>query len=182
MVSKLLFLDYLFLKAFSFKVVSHQGAWVAQSVKYLTLAQVTISRFVNSSPTSDSTDYLIFCLPLSLCPSPVRSLNLSQHRGAQVAQSVKYLTLAKVKISWFMGSSPALGSVLSAWPALDTVILSLSSPHRSCSVSLSKMNKNKKELKRTENLSVRLNKGDLQLPLGCDYLPRAGLPHTLLPL
>ena len=29
----------------------HQGAWVAQSVKHLTLAQVTILQFMNMSPT-----------------------------------------------------------------------------------------------------------------------------------
>ena len=32
----------------------HRGAWVAQSVKRLTPAQVTISRSVSSSPASDS--------------------------------------------------------------------------------------------------------------------------------
>ena len=36
------------------KVYVIQGAWVAQSVKHLTLAQVMISRFVGSSPTSGS--------------------------------------------------------------------------------------------------------------------------------
>ena len=48
-----------------------------------------------------------------------------------MAQSVKYLTLAKVKISWFMGSSPALGSVMTAQslePASDSVSPSLSAP------------------------------------------------------
>ena len=30
------------------------GAWVAQSVEHLTLAQVTVSRFVGSSPMSGS--------------------------------------------------------------------------------------------------------------------------------
>ena len=32
--------------------------------------------------------------------------------GVWVAQSVKHQTLAQVMISWFMGSSPASGSVL----------------------------------------------------------------------
>ena len=32
----------------------HWGAWVAQLVKHPTLAQVMISQFVGSSPTSDS--------------------------------------------------------------------------------------------------------------------------------
>ena len=45
-------------------------------------------------------------------------------RDAWVAQSVKRLTLAEVMISWFVGSSPMSGSVLTAWslgPALDSV-------------------------------------------------------------
>ena len=37
-----------------FKKISLWGAWVVQSVKHLTLAQVTISRFVGSSPASGS--------------------------------------------------------------------------------------------------------------------------------
>ena len=44
--------------------------------------------------------------------------------GAWVAQWIKCLTLAQVVISQFMGSSPASGSVGTAWslePALDCV-------------------------------------------------------------
>ena len=51
--------------------------------------------------------------------------------GAWVAQSVKYLTAAQVKISWFLSSSPVSGSVLTA-PSLerasDSVSPSLSAP------------------------------------------------------
>ena len=61
--------------------------------------------------------------------------------GAWVAQSVKHLTSAQVMISWFMGSSPVLGSVLTAQrleSALDSVSLSLSAPSLlACSLSLS---------------------------------------------
>ena len=49
--------------------------------------------------------------------------------GTWVAQLVKRLTAAQVMISWFMSSSPALGSVLTAQslkPALDSVCASLS--------------------------------------------------------
>ena len=49
--------------------------------------------------------------------------------GAWVAQTVKRLTLAQVMISWFMSSSPMLGSVLTAQslePASDSVSPSLS--------------------------------------------------------
>ena len=60
-----------------------RGAWVAQSVKRLTSAQVIISRFVGSSPasgsvlTSQSLELLrILCLALSLCPSPAHALSL----------------------------------------------------------------------------------------------------------
>ena len=62
-----------------------------------------------------------------------------------MAQSVKRLNSAQVMISQFVGSSPALGSVLTAQnlePALDSVSPSLSLPFpRSCSVSLSLKNK-----------------------------------------
>ena len=70
---------------------------------------------------------------------------LRHSRGTWVAQWVKCPTSAQVMISWFMGSSPALGSVLTAQslePALDSV-----SPSRSASslltlcLSLSKINK-----------------------------------------
>ena len=56
-----------------------------------------------------------------------------------VAQSVEHPTLAQVMISWFVGSSPELGSVLTAQslePASDTVSLSLLLLH-SVSVSVS---------------------------------------------
>ena len=56
------------------------GAWVAQSVKHPTSAQVLISRFMSSSPTSGSvlttwSLLRILCLPLSLCPSPAYALS-----------------------------------------------------------------------------------------------------------
>ena len=61
-----------------------------------------------------------------------------------VAQSIKRPTSAQVTISRFVGSSPALGSVLTARslePVLDSVSpLSLPLPH-SCSVSLCLKNK-----------------------------------------
>ena len=52
-------------------------------------------------------------------------------QGTWVAQSVTCLTSAQVLISRFMGSSPASGSVLTAWslePALGSVSPSLSAP------------------------------------------------------
>ena len=52
-------------------------------------------------------------------------------RGTWVAQSVKCLTSAQVMISWFVGLSPMLGSVLTAQslePASDSVSPSLSAP------------------------------------------------------
>ena len=57
--------------------------------------------------------------------------------GTWVAQSVRCPTLAQVMISWFMSSSPASGSVLTAWslePASDSVSLSLC-PSPACAVS-----------------------------------------------
>ena len=55
----------------AFKEGILQGAWVAQLVKRLTLAQVMISLFVSSSPASGSMLTAqgllhILCLPLSL--------------------------------------------------------------------------------------------------------------------
>ena len=52
-------------------------------------------------------------------------------RGAWVARSVMRPTSAQVMILLFVGSSPALGSVLTAQslePALDSVSASLSAP------------------------------------------------------
>ena len=52
-------------------------------------------------------------------------------RGALVAESVKRPTSARVMISRFVSSSPASGSVLTAWsqePASDSVSPSLSAP------------------------------------------------------
>ena len=52
-------------------------------------------------------------------------------RGAWVAQSVERLTLAQVMILQFVGSSPILGSVLTAQslePASDSVSPSFSAP------------------------------------------------------
>ena len=51
--------------------------------------------------------------------------------GTWVAQSVDCPTLAQVMISQFLGSSPAWGSVLTAWslePTLDSVSPSFSAP------------------------------------------------------
>ena len=54
--------------------------------------------------------------------------HLNEHRGAWVAQSVKWPTLAQVMISWSVSSSPASGSVLTAQslgPVSDSVSPSL---------------------------------------------------------
>ena len=58
-------------------------AWVAQSVKHLTLAQVMTPWFVGSNPTSGSVLTAQSLEPasdsasLSLCPSPAHGLSLS---------------------------------------------------------------------------------------------------------
>ena len=73
-----------------------------------------------------------------------------QNRGTWVAQSVKCLTSAQVMISLFIGSSPVLGSVLTAQslePASDSVLLSLCpSPAHALSLSVSKINKTLKKI------------------------------------
>ena len=59
------------------------GSWVAQSVKHPTSAQVVISRFVGSSPTSgsellaQSLEPALDSVPPSLFPSPTHSVSLS---------------------------------------------------------------------------------------------------------
>ena len=78
-------------------------------------------------------------------------MDLFEARGAWVAQSVTRPTSAQVMISWFVGSSPVSGSVLTAQslePALNSVSPSLSaspplvrSLSLSLSLSLSKINK-----------------------------------------
>ena len=68
-------------------------------------------------------------------------------RGIWVAQSVKRLTSAQVMMSRFVGSSPALGSVLtaqsleSASVSVSPLSLPLSSLSRALSLSLSLKNK-----------------------------------------
>ena len=70
-----------------------------------------------------------------------------------MARSVKRPTSAQVMVSWFVGSSPASGSVLTAQrlePALDSLSPSLSlclSPAHALSLSLTKKKKKKKKKK-----------------------------------
>ena len=62
---------------------------------------------------------------------PFVNIRRRQMRGAWAAKLVKHLTSAQFVISWFMSSSPTLGSVLTAQildPALDSVFPSLSTP------------------------------------------------------
>ena len=60
-----------------------------------------------------------------------KKISRYKYGGAWVAQSVKRPTLAQVMISWFVSSSPALGSGLMAQslePVSDSVSPSLSAP------------------------------------------------------
>ena len=60
--------------------------------------------------------------------TPGKIIKTKTMRGAWVAQSVKRPTSAQVMISWFMGSNPASGSVLTAQslePVSDSVSPSL---------------------------------------------------------
>ena len=60
-------------------------------------------------------------------------------RGTWVAPLIKHLTSAQVMISWFVGSSLASGSVLTAQslePASDSLSPSLSAPPPSHSIYL----------------------------------------------
>ena len=60
-------------------------------------------------------------------PQFLKSLKNEQEVGTWVAQSVKHPTSAQVMISWFVGLSPALGSVLTA-QSLEPVSDSVSPP------------------------------------------------------
>ena len=75
LLSSLLFNIVLEVLATAIRTKRNRGAWVAQSVKHLTSAQVMISQFVGLSPVSGSVLTAqsllgILSLPLSLCPSP----------------------------------------------------------------------------------------------------------------
>ena len=77
--------------------------WVAQSVKCLTLAQVMISQFMGSSPTSGSVRQLrawnllqIWCLPLSL-PLPCScSVSLSHKNKLKYFKKILKDTFEKL--------------------------------------------------------------------------------------
>ena len=114
-----------------FKFGLKRGAWVAQSVKHLTSAQVMISWFVGSSPASGSVltarslepasdsvspslsapPLLMLCLSVSKINKNIKKIKKG---GAWVAQSVKSPTSAQVMILRSMSSGPASGSVLTA--------------------------------------------------------------------
>ena len=104
------------------------------------------SSFILELPICDwiRQDLIVSFFP-SLCLYANKDLNMSKKtiptcfkepqkrnsRGAWVAESVKCLTSVLVMISWFLISSPALGSVLTAHslePASDSMSPSLSVP------------------------------------------------------
>ena len=63
-----------------FKILLDRGAWVAQSVKHLTSAQVMIMQSLSLSPVSGSVLTtqgleLLWILCLLLCPSPAHTLS-----------------------------------------------------------------------------------------------------------
>ena len=62
---------------------------------------------------------------LSLTATQEMSTEVQRGQGAWVAQSVNRLSSTQVMLSQFVSSSPALGSVLTAWtlePAVDSVL------------------------------------------------------------
>ena len=76
----------------------------------------------------------------------------NDYRGTGVAQSAKHPTSAQIMILQFVGSSPMLGSVLTAQslePASDFVSPSLSfCPFPTCARSLSKINRSYKKIEK----------------------------------
>ena len=133
---------------------------MVQSVKCLTSAQVSMSRFEGLIPVvrpyADSSEpgaCFRFCVSLSLYFYPLMfclslPIKNKHFRGAWVAQSVKQPTSAQVMISRSMALSPTSGSVLTAQslgPASDSVVFPSLCPSRACALILSlslKINKN----------------------------------------
>ena len=68
---------------------THRGAWVAQSVKRPTSAQVMISRSVSSSPTSGSVLTARSLEPVSDSVSPSLSLTLPRSRSVSPSHKNK---------------------------------------------------------------------------------------------
>ena len=133
-----------------------RGAWVAQSVKRPTLAQIMISQLVSSSPmpgsvqTAQTLEPVLDSVSPSLCPFPTHALSLSASQkwinvwGAWVAQLVKRPTSARSRFRgpWVRAPLRALGWWLGAWSLFLILCLPLSLPlPRSCSVSLCPKNK-----------------------------------------
>ena len=79
----------------------------------------------------------------------IYSQNIKLHgaRGWLNQLSVQFLISAQVMISWFVSSSPALGSVLTAWSLLGILSPSLSALPYSLCLFL-KINKPKKRFKK----------------------------------
>ena len=74
--------------------------------------------------------FLFFCFSLPTILA-VATSEVMRSLGAWVARSLRHPTLAQVMIPRFMGLSPVLGSVLTAWslqPVSDSVSPSLSAP------------------------------------------------------
>ena len=78
---------------------------------------------------------------LQFCYEPKTAIKNSLKRGTWVAQSVERPTSAQVMISWFMGLSPMLGSVLTVWSesgaCFSSVSPSFSAPPPAHALSLS---------------------------------------------
>ena len=82
--------------------VTFRGIWVAQSVEHLTSAQVTISRFVASSPTSGSVLTAGSPEPASdsvspslSAPSPAHALALSLALSLPLSLSQKRINIKR---------------------------------------------------------------------------------------
>ena len=103
--------------------------------------QKIITSFSKWTPFLFFSSSLYYSSSLFLLSWTLVLLCIRHSLGAWVAQSVKRPTSAQVMISRFMGSSPALGSVLIAQslePVSDSVCVSLSLPlPHSCYLSLS---------------------------------------------
>ena len=138
---------------FCFKISSNAKIFiVSSSIHHFTGEYSQPNKVRKSMGLKEKSEFIMICRKYYWC---------QKHQiiqGAWVAQSVKRLTSAQVMISQFVGSSPTLGSALTAqvWSLLWIVYLplSLSLPH-SCSVSLSKINKTLKKFKKPTKSSIK---------------------------
>ena len=91
-------------KSYSYHGEEYGGAWVAQSVKHLTLAQVMVSQFMSSSPTSGSV-----LVAQSLEPA-LASVSPSLYAPSSLTLCLSF-SLSKINTNFFLKKKKSLGDI-----------------------------------------------------------------------